>query len=129
MGISQGSYGRRSLLLRRNCLSVSQFEYPSAGCSPAEPACVFPNRLYTPDLETDFKLIEIRREFRWHCFCHMYLNMSYLCSFHGELHPQILLRKHKTVETHRAHIKEKLGCKSAVEVSQFAIDWATRAEG
>ena len=64
LGISQGSYGRRSLLLRRNCLSVSQFEYPSAGCSPAEPACVFPNRLYTPDLETDFKLIEIRREFR-----------------------------------------------------------------
>jgi DNA-binding NarL/FixJ family response regulator len=32
----------------------------------------------------------------------------------------------KTVETHRAHIKEKLACKSGSEVVRFAIDWVTR---
>lgn len=34
----------------------------------------------------------------------------------------------KTVETHRAHLKEKLGCKTATEVVRFAIDWVTREE-
>ena len=34
---SQSSVGRRRCLLRRNCLSVSSFGYPSVGCSPAEP--------------------------------------------------------------------------------------------
>jgi DNA-binding NarL/FixJ family response regulator len=32
----------------------------------------------------------------------------------------------KTVETHRAHLKEKLGCKGANEVVRFAIDWVTK---
>jgi len=32
----------------------------------------------------------------------------------------------KTVETHRTHMKEKLGCRTASEVVQFAIDWVTR---
>lgn len=30
----------------------------------------------------------------------------------------------KTIETHRAHIKEKLGFKDAAEVVRFAADWA-----
>jgi DNA-binding CsgD family transcriptional regulator len=29
----------------------------------------------------------------------------------------------KTVETHRAHIKEKLNCEHSLEVVRFAIDW------
>jgi len=29
----------------------------------------------------------------------------------------------KTVESHRLHIKEKLGCRSAAEMVRFAIDW------
>jgi DNA-binding NarL/FixJ family response regulator len=35
-----------------------------------------------------------------------------------ELHLSI-----KTVETHRAHIKEKLGLKDAAEVARFAVEW------
>jgi DNA-binding NarL/FixJ family response regulator len=35
----------------------------------------------------------------------------------------------KTVETHRAHLKEKLGCKSANEVVRFAIDWVSKEAG
>lgn len=35
----------------------------------------------------------------------------------------------KTIETHRAHIKEKLGLKSAVEMVKFAIEWVTASEG
>ena len=35
----------------------------------------------------------------------------------------------KTVETHRAHLKEKLGCKGANEVVRFAIDWVTKETG
>jgi DNA-binding NarL/FixJ family response regulator len=31
----------------------------------------------------------------------------------------------KTVETHRAHIKEKLGMKEASEMVKFAIEWET----
>jgi DNA-binding NarL/FixJ family response regulator len=31
----------------------------------------------------------------------------------------------KTIETHRAHIKEKLGFKSSEEMTSFAVDWAT----
>jgi len=37
-----------------------------------------------------------------------------------ELHLSI-----KTVETHRAHIKEKLGCSDSTEMVGFAIDWVT----
>jgi DNA-binding NarL/FixJ family response regulator len=33
----------------------------------------------------------------------------------------------KTVETHRAHIKEKLGMKEASEMVRFAIEWETHA--
>jgi len=35
----------------------------------------------------------------------------------------------KTVETHRAHLKEKLDCKGANEVVRFAIDWVTKETG
>jgi DNA-binding NarL/FixJ family response regulator len=35
----------------------------------------------------------------------------------------------KTIETHRAHIKEKLGFKDADELVKFAIEWMTVAEG
>lgn len=41
-----------------------------------------------------------------------------------ELHLSI-----KTIETHRAHIKEKLGLKDASEMVRFAIDWVTHEEG
>lgn len=34
----------------------------------------------------------------------------------------------KTVETHRAHIKEKLGFRDAGEMVRFAMDWATQSE-
>jgi DNA-binding NarL/FixJ family response regulator len=34
----------------------------------------------------------------------------------------------KTVETHRAHIKEKLGMKDAAEVTRFALEWVTLEE-
>jgi DNA-binding NarL/FixJ family response regulator len=35
----------------------------------------------------------------------------------------------KTVETHRAHLKEKLGCQGSSEVVRFAIDWVTKETG
>lgn len=35
----------------------------------------------------------------------------------------------KTIETHRAHIKEKLGFKDAEEMMKFAVEWMTAAEG
>ncbi len=35
----------------------------------------------------------------------------------------------KTIETHRAHIKEKLGFKSADEMVKFAVEWVATAEG
>lgn len=35
----------------------------------------------------------------------------------------------KTIETHRAHIKEKLGFKSADEMVKFAVEWIATAEG
>jgi DNA-binding NarL/FixJ family response regulator len=35
----------------------------------------------------------------------------------------------KTVESHRLHIKEKLGCKSAVEMVRFACDWVAQRAG
>ncbi len=35
----------------------------------------------------------------------------------------------KTIETHRAHIKEKLGFQDAAEMVKFAVEWATIAEG
>ena len=34
----------------------------------------------------------------------------------------------KTIETHRAHIKEKLGFKEAAEMIRFAIDWSVHEE-
>lgn len=34
----------------------------------------------------------------------------------------------KTVETHRAHIKEKLGFTGANEMVRFAIDWVAHQE-
>jgi DNA-binding NarL/FixJ family response regulator len=34
----------------------------------------------------------------------------------------------KTIETHRAHIKEKLGFKEAAEMVRFAIDWVVQEE-
>ena len=34
----------------------------------------------------------------------------------------------KTIETHRAHLKEKLGCKDAGEMVRFAIDWVGQQE-
>lgn len=42
----------------------------------------------------------------------------------NELHLSI-----KTIETHRAHIKEKLGFKDAGEMVRFAIDWVTKEMG
>ena len=41
-----------------------------------------------------------------------------------ELHLSI-----KTIETHRAHIKEKLGFKDAGEMVRFAIDWVAQDQG
>jgi DNA-binding NarL/FixJ family response regulator len=35
----------------------------------------------------------------------------------------------KTIETHRAHIKEKLGFKEAEEMTKFAIEWVASTEG
>jgi DNA-binding NarL/FixJ family response regulator len=35
----------------------------------------------------------------------------------------------KTIETHRAHIKEKLGFKDAGEMIHFAVEWMTAEEG
>jgi DNA-binding NarL/FixJ family response regulator len=35
----------------------------------------------------------------------------------------------KTVETHRTHIKEKLGFKDAGEMMDFALEWVTTQEG
>lgn len=35
----------------------------------------------------------------------------------------------KTVETHRGHIKEKLGFKESGDMVRFAIDWVTHQEG
>lgn len=35
----------------------------------------------------------------------------------------------KTIETHRAHIKEKLGFKNAEEMVEFAVEWMTAMEG
>lgn len=35
----------------------------------------------------------------------------------------------KTVETHRGHIKEKLGFKDSGDMVRFAIDWVTQEEG
>jgi DNA-binding NarL/FixJ family response regulator len=34
----------------------------------------------------------------------------------------------KTIETHRAHIKEKLGFKDATEMIRFAVDWVAQQE-
>ena len=42
----------------------------------------------------------------------------------SELHLSV-----KTIETHRAHIKEKLGFKDAGEMVRFAIDWVTQEQG
>lgn len=39
----------------------------------------------------------------------------------GELHLSV-----KTIETHRAHIKEKLGFRDAGEMIRFAIDWVAQ---
>lgn len=35
----------------------------------------------------------------------------------------------KTIETHRAHIKDKLGFKDADEMKSFAVEWKTAREG
>ena len=35
----------------------------------------------------------------------------------------------KTIETHRAHIKEKLGAKDSDEMVRFALDWVALEEG
>lgn len=35
----------------------------------------------------------------------------------------------KTIETHRSHIKEKLGLKDAEELMDFALEWMTTQEG
>ncbi len=35
----------------------------------------------------------------------------------------------KTIETHRTHIKEKLGFKDAEELMTFAMEWMTTLEG
>lgn len=35
----------------------------------------------------------------------------------------------KTIETHRAHIKEKLRCKDAEEMVTFAVEWLAAKEG
>jgi len=37
-----------------------------------------------------------------------------------------LHRSVKTIETHRAHIKEKLGCRDSEEMVRFAIDWVAQ---
>ena len=42
----------------------------------------------------------------------------------AELHLSV-----KTIETHRAHIKEKLGFKDASEMVRFAIDWVAQEKG
>jgi len=42
----------------------------------------------------------------------------------NELHLSI-----KTIETHRAHIKEKLGFKDGGEMVRFAIDWVAQEQG
>jgi DNA-binding NarL/FixJ family response regulator len=42
----------------------------------------------------------------------------------NELHLSV-----KTIETHRAHIKEKLGFKDASEMVRFAIDWVAQEQG
>jgi len=42
----------------------------------------------------------------------------------SELHLSV-----KTIETHRAHIKEKLGLKEASEMIHFAIDWVAQEKG
>ncbi|MFA7318772.1 MAG: LuxR C-terminal-related transcriptional regulator [Sulfuricella sp.] len=34
-----------------------------------------------------------------------------------------LKRSVKTVETHRAHLKDKLGLKNASELTHFAVQW------
>jgi DNA-binding NarL/FixJ family response regulator len=39
----------------------------------------------------------------------------------SELHLSV-----KTIETHRAHIKEKLGFGNAVELIRFAVEWVTQ---
>jgi DNA-binding NarL/FixJ family response regulator len=41
----------------------------------------------------------------------------------GELHLSV-----KTIETHRAHIKEKLGFKDSREMVRFAIDWVSQEQ-
>jgi len=41
----------------------------------------------------------------------------------------ILHVSRKTIETHRVHIKEKLGCNTSSEMVRFAIDWVTRENG
>ena len=35
----------------------------------------------------------------------------------------------KTIETHRSHIKEKLGFKDAEEMAKFAVEWIAATEG
>jgi len=42
----------------------------------------------------------------------------------SELHLSV-----KTIETHRAHIKEKLGFRDAGEMVRFAIDWVAQEKG
>jgi DNA-binding NarL/FixJ family response regulator len=42
----------------------------------------------------------------------------------NELHLSV-----KTIETHRAHIKEKLGFKDAGEMVRFSIDWVAQEQG
>jgi DNA-binding NarL/FixJ family response regulator len=42
----------------------------------------------------------------------------------GELHLSA-----KTIETHRSHIKEKLGLKGGKELVRFATDWVTQQQG
>jgi DNA-binding NarL/FixJ family response regulator len=44
-------------------------------------------------------------------------------SIANELHLSV-----KTIETHRAHIKEKLGFADASEMVRFAVDWVTHQE-
>ena len=39
-----------------------------------------------------------------------------------------LHRSVKTIETHRAHIKEKLGCRDSEEMVRFAIDWVAQQD-
>jgi DNA-binding CsgD family transcriptional regulator len=34
----------------------------------------------------------------------------------------------KTIETHRAHIKEKMGFKDANEMVNFAVDWVNQEQ-